>query len=329
IYTGRRVLIATGSVPVLPGIPGIKDGLDSGRVITNRELFDMEEVPESLAVIGGGIVGLEMASYFSAAGSRVTVLEMLDHIAGSVDREISGILQRNLSKRGIEFLLNCRVTEINDDGVVYMPLPDGGETKCVNAAKVLVSIGRRPATEGLGLENIGVAVEKGRIITDLHGRTNVQGVYAAGDANGVSMLAHTAYREAEACINDMLGIDDEVRYDAIPSVIYTDPEAAGVGETEASAAEKGLDFETAKLPMTYSGRYVAENERGDGICKILIDRRLGTVIGVHMIGSYSSEIIYGAAMMIEKRMRVDDLKKVVFPHPTISEIIREAITEPK
>jgi len=329
MYTGRRILIATGSVPVLPGIPGIKDGLDSGRVMTNREIFDLKEVPDSLAVIGGGIVGLEMASYFSAAGSHVMVLEMLDHIAGSVDREISDILQRNLSKRGVEFLLNCRATGINDGGVVYTSEPDGGEPKFVKADKVLVSIGRRPATEGLGLENIGVAVEKGRIITDLHGRTNVPGVYAAGDVNGVSMLAHTAYREAEACINDMLGIDDEVRYDAIPSVIYTDPEAAGVGETEASAAEKGLDFETAKLPMTYSGRYVAENERGDGICKILIDRRLGTVIGVHMIGSYSSEIIYGAAMMIEKRMRVDDLKKVVFPHPTISEIIREAITEPK
>jgi dihydrolipoamide dehydrogenase len=327
VYAGRRILVATGSEPVIPALPGVREGLDSGRVLTNREIFDLKEVPESLAVIGGGIVGLEMASYFSAAGSCVTVLELLDHVAGPVDREISGILQKNLAKRGVEFLLNCRVTEISDRGVVYTHVSDGsGDLKCVDADKVLVSIGRKPATEGLGLENIGVAMEKGRVMTDLHGRINVPGVYAAGDVNGISMLAHTAYREAEVCINDMLGIVDEIRYNAIPSVIYTDPEAAGVGETEESAAEKGIDFETAKLPMTYSGRYAAENERGDGICKVLIDKRLRTVIGVHMIGSYSSEIIYGAAMAIEKGMRVDDLKKVVFPHPTVSEIIREVIT---
>jgi dihydrolipoamide dehydrogenase len=327
IYAGRRILVATGSVPVIPDMPGLREGLDSGRVMTNREIFDLKEVPGSLAIIGGGIVGLEMASYFSTAGSRVTVLELLDHVAGPVDREISGILQKNLAKRGVEFLLNCRATEISDRGVIYTHVSDGiGGPKSVDAEKVLVSIGRKPATEGLGLENIGVAMERGRVMTDLHGRTNVPGVYAAGDVNGVSMLAHTAYREAEACINDMLGIEDEIRYNAIPSVIYTDPEVAGVGETEESAAEKGIDFVSARLPMTYSGRYAAENERGDGICKILIDKRLRTVIGVHMIGSYSSEIIYGAAMMIEKGMRVDDLKKVVFPHPTVSEIIKEVMT---
>ena len=224
--------------------------------------------------------------------------------------------------------MNSRVTEIRDDGVVYTSISDhSGGQGFINAGKVLVSIGRRPATEGLGLEDIGVATEKGRIITDHHCRTNVPGVYAAGDVNGISMLAHTAYREAEVCVNDILGIEDTMRYDAIPSVIYTDPEAAGVGETEASAADKGIGFETVRLPMTYSGRYSAENERGDGICKILADRRQRTVIGVHMIGSYSSEIIYGAAMMIEKGMRADELKKIVFPHPTVSEVIREAIFE--
>jgi dihydrolipoamide dehydrogenase len=328
IHTGRRILIAAGSVPVLPDLPGLKEGLDSGRVMTNREIFELREVPGSLVVIGGGVVGLEMASYFNAAGSHVTVLEMLDHVGGSIDMEISGILQKNLSKRGIDFLLNSRVTEIRDDGVVYTSISDhSGGQGFINAGKVLVSIGRRPATEGLGLEDIGVATEKGRIITDHHCRTNVPGVYAAGDVNGISMLAHTAYREAEVCVNDILGIEDTMRYDAIPSVIYTDPEAAGVGETEASAADKGIGFETVRLPMTYSGRYSAENERGDGICKILADRRQRTVIGVHMIGSYSSEIIYGAAMMIEKGMRADELKKIVFPHPTVSEVIREAIFE--
>jgi dihydrolipoamide dehydrogenase len=326
VHTGRRILVATGSVPSLPDIPGLREGIETGRVMTNREILDMREVPGSLVIIGGGAVGLEMASYFCAAGSHVTELEMLDHIGGPIDRDISDILQRNLSKKGINFLLNSRAVEIRDGEVVYTSASGGGgEPKSVKADRVLVSIGRKPATDGLGLENIGVATEKGRIITDLHGRTNVPGVYAAGDVNGISMLAHTAYREAETCINDMLGIEDRINYDAIPSVIYTDPEAAGVGETEASAAEKGMDFDVMKLPMTYSGRYAAENERGDGICKILADRRKKIVVGVHMIGNYSSEIIYGTAMMIEKGMGIDDLKRVVFPHPTVSEIIRESI----
>ena len=190
-----------------------------------------------------------------------------------------------------------------------------------------MSVGRRPATEGLGLENIGVELDRGAIRVDERCQTNVPGVYAAGDVNGVSMLAHTAYRESEVAVNNMLGRKDIMRYNAIASVIYTNPEVAGVGETEQSAAEKGIDFEVAKLPMMYSGRYMAENEGGDGICKVLIDKQQRKLIGVHMIGNYSSEIIYGAALMIEMELRVDDVKELVFPHPTVSEIIRETIFE--
>jgi dihydrolipoamide dehydrogenase len=155
----------------------------------------------------------------------------------------------------------------------------------------------------------------------------VPGVYAAGDVNGKSMLAHTAYRESEVAVNNMLGKKDIMRYNAIASVIYTNPEVAGVGETEATAKEKGIEYEVAKLPMMYSGRYMAENEGGDGICKVLIDKKHKKLIGLHMIGNYASEIIYGAALMIEMEMRVDDVKELVFPHPTVSEIIRETIFE--
>lgn len=158
-------------------------------------------------------------------------------------------------------------------------------------------------------------------------KTNVQEVYAAGDVNGKLMLAHTAYREAEIAVWNMLGRRVKVNYDSIPSVVYTNPEVAWVGESEESAKEKGLEYEVAKLPMLYSGRFVAENEEFDGLCKILIDRKKRTILGCHMIGNYSSEIIFGVGVMIEAQLRVEDIKDIVFPHPTVSEIIREVIFE--
>jgi len=322
LYTGKRLLVATGSVHVVPPIPGVKEGLEKGHVVTNRELLDLKQVPAQLVIVGGGVIGLEMASYFNSAGSKVTVIEMLDHIAGHTDREISDYLLDSYRRKGVEFYLGAKLVQVNEGAVVYEA---EGMTYSVDADKVLLSIGRRPATEGLGLERIGVEMERGRIKTDERGKTNVPEVYAAGDVNGVSMLAHTAYREAEVCINNILGKRDIMRYNAIPSVIYTNPEVAGVGETEESAKQKGIEYEVAKLPMIYSGRYVAENTEGEGLCKIIVDKRHKKLIGVHMIGSYSSEIIYGAGLMLETEMRVKDIKELVFPHPTVSEIIRETI----
>lgn len=322
IYTGKRLLIATGSVPAIPPIPGVEEGLEEGYVLTSREILDIESIPESLVIVGGGVIGLEMASYFNSAGSKVTVIEMLDHIAGDTDREISNILMRNYEKKGIDFKLNAKVTEIGPGKVIY---EQEGQRYELEAEKVLISVGRRPNIEGLGLERIGVEVERGCIKVDETGLTNVPNVYAAGDVNGYSMLAHTAYREAEVCVNNMTGKKDIMRYNAIPSVIYTNPEVACVGETEETAKAKGIDYEVANLSMRYSGRYVAENERGDGICKILIDKEYRKIIGVHMIGNPASEIIYGAALMIEMEMRVEDVQELVFPHPTISEIIREGV----
>lgn len=323
-YGGQRLLIATGSVPIVPPIPGVKEGVEKGYVLTNREILDLKKVPSSLVIVGGGVIGLEMASYFNTAGSKVTVVEMLDHIAGFTDSEIAEILMKNYRKKGIEFKLGAKVIEVKEGEVIY---EFEGKTFAVPADKILMSIGRRAATEGLGLERIGVETERGRIKTDENLKTNVPEVYAAGDVNGVSMLAHTAYREAEVCINNILGKKDRMRYHAIPSVIYTNPEVACVGETEATALQKGIEFEVAKLSMMYSGRYAAENEGGDGICKVLIDKKHRRVIGVHMIGNYSSEIIYGAGLMIETEMRVNDIKELVFPHPTVCEIIRETIFE--
>lgn len=321
-YFAGKLILACGSEPVKPLIPGVKEGLESGFIMTNREILEIEEIPKRLAIIGGGVIGLEMASYFGTVGSQVTVVEMLDKIAGPADREISDFLQTSLEQKNVTFLLGCQVTRVGDSYVEY---DKDGKTETVEADVVLLSIGRRPVTDGVGFENLSLYLERGAVVTDEQMRTNVAGVYAVGDINAKIMLAHTAYREAEVAVNHILGKRDTMRYTAIPSVIYTAPEAAGVGETEESAKEKQLDFRIAKISMRYSGRFVAENEKGDGICKLLIENKSNRLIGVHLIGSYSSEIIYGAAMMVESHWPVDDIKEIVFPHPSVSEIIREAL----
>ncbi|MCL2703852.1 MAG: dihydrolipoyl dehydrogenase [Defluviitaleaceae bacterium] len=320
-YEARLLLVAAGSEAVIPPIPGLKEGLSSGFVMTSREILDTEHLPQKLAIIGGGVIGLEMAAYFATAGSKVTVIEMLDKIAGYTDGEISAMLQNELAAKGIDFRLGCKVVKIGEKTVEYEK--DGVHT--VEADAVLLSIGRKASAAELGLENIGVYTERGAIVTDNNLRTNVPGCYAAGDVNGKSMLAHTAYREAEAAVNHMLGKRDSMRYDAIPAVIYTSPEVSGVGETEESAREKGLNYSVKKLSMRYSGRFIAETDHADGLCKLLLETGSNRLIGAHLIGNYASEIIYGAAMMIESRWPADDLKEIVFPHPTVSEIIKETL----
>lgn len=321
-YEGTKLLICTGSYAFVPPIPGLKEALSSGFAMTNREILDMKEAPASLAVIGGGVIGLEMASYFNSIGTKVTVIEMLDHIAGPTDSEISKILLRNYKAKGVEFLLGAKVTGVSDGKVAYEL--DGKQCE-VTADKVLVSIGRRANTADIGLESIGIHTERGAVVTDEYCKTNIPGVWAAGDVNGKSMLAHTAYREGEVAVANMLGARERVNYLSVPSVIYTNPEVACVGETSESIAAKGLNAKATSVTLKYSGRYIAENEHGDGIVKIITDKEHGTVLGVHIIGSYASEIIYGAAMMVEKEMRADDVKKLVFPHPTVCEVIREAM----
>ncbi|MCL1858783.1 MAG: dihydrolipoyl dehydrogenase [Oscillospiraceae bacterium] len=334
IYSGKYLLICTGSEAVIPPIPGLKEGLENNFCLTNREILDLKEIPENLVVIGGGVVGLEMASYFNSVGSKVTVIEMLDKIGGQIDGEIADILYKNYTKKGIDFKLGAKVTGFGKDFVEYettpstaTPLPplQGGELSkfTINADKVLVSIGRKASTQNIGLENINILTERGAVVTDEYGRTSVSNVYAAGDVNGKSMLAHTAYREGEVCVNNILGKKDKINYNSIPAVIYTNPEVAGVGETAESVRQKGLKASAHSFSLRYSGRYLAENEKGDGIVKIIVDEITKNIIGLHMIGNYASEIIYGAAMMIDTKMRIDDVQKIVFPHPTVCEVIRE------
>ena len=296
-----NVLICTGAEPILPPIKGIENAM------TNREILALTDIPETLAIIGGGVIGLEMASLFNSAGSKVTVWEMMDKVAGEFDREISETLQKIYEKKGVVFNLGCSVSD----------------TASLGADKVLVSTGRRPSTKGLGLENIGVFIERGAVVTDEQMKTNQPCVYAAGDVNGKSMLAHTAYREAEVAVNNILGKKDRMDYAAIPSVIYTNPEAAGIGETLASALSKGIHAHETKLPMLYAGRYMAENEGEAGLCKLVWnDNR---IIGAHMLGNSCSEIISTLSAVLYREMSAEQIKKIVFPHPTVSEIIKEAV----
>ncbi|MBR4478627.1 MAG: dihydrolipoyl dehydrogenase [Bacteroidales bacterium] len=326
-YVASRLLICTGSEAVVPPIPGIKEAGDV--IVTNREILALEEPPAELVVIGGGVIGMEFASFFNSIGSKVTVIEMMPKILGPMDSEISELLQKQYAKKGVEFRLGCKVTGIEGDTVVYED-PEGNVCR-VHGDKILVSVGRRARLEGYGLETLGVSLAltpAGRpygIKVDDRMRTDVSGVYAAGDATGFSLLAHTAVREAEVTVNDILGRDDKMSYKAIPGVVYTNPEVAGVGLTQDEAARKGIDVTVLKLPMAYSGRFVAENERGEGLCKILVCPSSHEVLGVHMLGNPSSEMIHSACIAIEQGMTVEQLKEVVFPHPTVSEILKETV----
>jgi dihydrolipoamide dehydrogenase len=247
---------------------------------------------------------------------------MLDHIAGENDADLVGVLKKTYEKRGVTFLLSAKVTEVKGNAVCYEKDGKPNEIVC---DKVLLSIGRRANTKDAGLESIHVLTERGAVVTDAHMKTNQPEVYAAGDVNGKSMLAHTAYREAEVAVNTMLGKHDTMRYEAVPGVIYTNPELAAVGETEKSASAKGLDVACVKLTMRYSGRYVAENEGGNGIMKLIVSKETKKVLGAQVLANYASEFIVTVGTFIELGLTVDEVKEIVFPHPTVCEIVREAV----
>jgi dihydrolipoamide dehydrogenase len=319
-YLGVNLLICTGSEAFVPPIPGIAE---SGELIlTNREILELKEQPKSLVIIGGGVIGMEFASFYNSLGTKVTVVEMLPEILGGLDFEISAMLRDIYGRKGIEFNLNAKVVKVDGNKVIF---EKDGQTQSVEGDKILVSVGRRAVTKGFGLENLNVEMNRGGIKVDEKMRTNVPGVFAAGDVTGFSLLAHTASREGEVVVNNLTGRPDQMRYNAIPGVVYTNPEVAGVGETEESAKAKGIAYKVAKLPMAYAGRFVAENEGGAGLCKVLTGSTYGEVIGVHMLGNPCSEIIYGACMAIEQEMTLTELQEVVFPHPTVSEIFKETI----
>ena len=322
IYEARNVLICTGSETFIPPITGL-DMSTNEALVTSRELLSLKEAPTSLVIIGGGVIGMEFASLYNSIGCEVHVVEMMPEILGAMDSEVSAMLRAQYTKKGVHFHLSCKVTSVDGHNVTF--IDSEGAEHTVEGDKILLSVGRRPITKGFGLESLGVELERGGIKVDNRMRTNVEGVYAAGDVTGFSMLAHTASREAEVVIHNLCGHDDTMCYNAIPGIVYTNPEVAGVGLTEAQALQQGIGHKCLRLPMAYSGRFVAENEGGEGICKIIVDKATERVLGVHMLGNPCSEIIGSACIAIERGMTVSELERVILPHPTVTEIIKECI----
>ena len=320
-YLATNLLLCTGSEPVIPPVSGVIEAGDT--VVTSREILSLKVQPKSLVIIGGGVIGMEFASFFNSLSTDVTVVEMLPEILGGLDVEISKMLRDIYTKKGIKFNLSCKVVEIREHEVVFIDA--NGIQASVTGEKILMSVGRRAVTKGFGLENLDVELIGSAIRVDNKMRSNIPNVFAAGDVTGFSMLAHTASREGEVVVNNLTGRKDVMRYNAIPGVVYTNPEVACVGLTEEQAQKAGIKYRIAKLPMAYAGRFVAENEGGSGLCKALVGEKHGEVLGVHMIGNPCSEIIYGACMAIEQEMTIKEMEEVVFPHPTVSEIFKETV----
>lgn len=316
-YVVKYVLVCTGSDTIIPPIKGLADVA----YWTSKEALEIKELPKSLVIIGGGVIGIEFASFFNSMGVKVSVIEMMPEILGAMDKETSAMLRKEYAKKGIDFHLNTKVTEVSPEGVT---IEKDRKTSIINADRILLSVGRKANTDKVGLSNLSVEILRNGVKVNEYMQTSHPRVYACGDITGYSMLAHTAIRESDVAVNHILGIDDPMSYKAIPGVVYTNPEIAGIGKTEEELKAAGTYYQVLKLPMAYSGRFVAENELGNGLCKLIIDEE-AKIIGCHMLGNPASELIAIAGMAIEQELTVDDFRKVVFPHPTVSEIIHESL----
>ncbi|MCX8999231.1 dihydrolipoyl dehydrogenase [Rhizobiaceae bacterium BDR2-2] len=321
----KNIVIATGSD--IAGIPGVPVEIDEEVIVSSTGAIALKKVPETLIVVGGGVIGLELGSVWSRLGAKVTVIEYLDKILGGMDGEISKQAQRLLAKQGLEFNLSAKVTGVEKTAkgakVTFEPVA-GGEAQTLEAEIVLVSTGRRPYTEGLGLEAAGVALDdRGRVEIDGHFQTNVPGIYAIGDVVKGPMLAHKAEDEGVALAEILAGQHGHVNYEVIPGVVYTQPEVASVGKTEEELKAAGVAYKVGKFPFTANGRARAM-EVTDGLVKILADKETDRVLGVHILGFGAGEMIHEAAVLMEFGGSSEDLARTCHAHPTMSEAVKEA-----
>ncbi len=318
VYEAANILLATGSAPARPPIPG----LELPGVVDSTGILALERRPESVAVIGGGIIGCEFACYYASLGVPVTVIEMLPEICPTLDEEIARVLRGGLEKLGVVFYTGAKVQRIAETTIQFQA---GGETKEIPREVALVATGRAPVVADLGFEAAGLDFDRRGVKTDDRGATNLPGVWAAGDVTGRGWLAHAASRMGEVVVNNLTGRPDRMRFDAVAGVVYTNPEAASVGLTAAQAQARGIPVKTAKLPMSASGRYLAEHAGERGLAKVVLHAETKALLGVHLVGGACSETIWGAAALIEAEYRAREIADLVFPHPTMSEIIRDAV----
>ncbi len=327
-YTAENLLICTGSSNFVPPIPGLKD---NAAVWDSTAALSATQLPQSIVIVGGGVIGMEFATLYHELGVEVTVIEAMPTILPNLDQEVVSVLLEKYCKAGIRILTDTKVTEIQGNKV----LTTQGDYE---AEHILVSVGRRANLQGLEALN-DIELYRGGIVVDDFMKTNLRNVYAAGDVTGKIMLAHVASRQAEVAVCRMLKQLplQRIAYNAIPSVVYTNPEIASVGMTEREVSQFYQDmegksaeavqelYEVRRLPMTYSGRFVAENEGETGLCKMIIDRRNQTILGVHCVGNPCSEFIAAASFAVRMGYTVSEMEQVVFPHPTVSEILKEIL----
>ena len=314
----KKILIATGSSPAQLPIPGAQ----LPGVLDSTGALALEELHARLVVVGGGVIGCELACFYASAGVDVTVIEMCDEICPALDADVAKLLRTELAKRGIAFHLGATVREITASEVVFAAV-GSEELQRVERDVVLLATGRTSNIAGLGLEAIGVEIDPATrgIAIDARCETSVPGVFAAGDVTGKVWLAHAGSRMGEVAAANMLGGDETMAYDAIPSVVYTAPEVACVGLTEAQARSQGLAVKVAKMPMGASGRFLAEHDRQRGLVKLVTDAETGKILGVHLVGGACSEMIFGPTAWLTADANVADLQRVIFPHPTVSELL--------
>lgn len=322
IMGAKDIVIATGSEPTpLPGVP-----FDGRRILDSTGALSLPEVPKHLVVIGAGVIGLELGSVWRRLGSEVTVVEYLDRICPGMDMETAKALQRTLAKQGVKFKLATKVTEAQTyDKSVQLRLEpaSGGEKQTLEADYVLVAIGRRPYTQGLGLEAVGLHTDNRGMLTNSRHRTGVNGVWVIGDVTSGPMLAHKAEDEGVACIELIAGKAGEVNYNAIPSVIYTRPEVATVGKTEEQLKSEGREYKVGRFPFSANSRSKINHE-AEGFVKVLAEARSETILGVHMIGPNVGDMIAEYAVAIEFSATAEDIALTSHPHPTRSEALRQA-----
>ena len=322
-YKSKNIVIATGSSS--SSVPGIE--INENNIISSTGAISLQKVPKSMVVIGGGYIGLEMGSVWSRLGSDVTVIEYLDHITPGMDREVSKEFQKILTKQGIKFLLNNKVTNVKDENNKVIVEFEDKNTKTKNkieCEKVLVSVGRKPYTEGLNLSKIGINKDKkGRIDIDKEFRTSIKNIFAIGDVIKGPMLAHKAEEEGIAVAEILAGQSGHVNYDVIPGVIYTSPEVATVGKTEEELKKLKISYKIGKFPFMANSRAKVNNET-EGFVKILADSKTDKVLGVHIIGPHSGDMIAEMAIAMEFGASAEDIARTCHAHPTHTEAIKEA-----
>lgn len=315
-YEAEKLLLCTGSTNFVPPIPGLAD---NEHIWSSTEALAATELPASVAIIGGGVIGMEFATLYMELGVPVTVIEALPNILPNIDADLVNYLKTKYQKAGITFLTSTRVTSV-EGNIIRFKAADTDEEGAIQADKILVCVGRRPNL--CGLDALALEKDRNAVKVNEQMQTNLPNVYAAGDITGKIMLAHVASRQAEVAIDNILGHAATMSYKAVPSVVYTNPEIAAVGVS--APAEPNDNLRVQQLPMTFSGRFVAENEGEMGLCKMVIDNASNAIVGVHMIGNPCSEFVAAAAMAVESGFTPEQLSRIIFPHPTVSEIIKES-----